>query len=74
MYIMYFNVSIFFKMGILYSYCDIITSWCTPQNCLELQDFVLILIKFSGGGPPDPPFKQNCLSLYYNHNTANILK
>ena len=30
--------------------------------------------KIYGGGPPDPPFKQNCLSLYYNHNTANHLK
>ena len=29
---------------------------------------------FFGGGPPDPPFKQNCLSLYYNHNTANHVK
>ena len=33
-----------------------------------------MLIKFSGGVPPDPPFKQNCLSLYCNHNTANHLK
>ena len=30
--------------------------------------------KFSGGGPPDPPFKQNCLRLFYNHNTAHHLK
>ena len=38
----------------------------------ELQDFVL-LIKFLWGRTPRPPFKQNCLSLYCNHNTANHL-
>ena len=52
----------------------LITSWCTLQNCPELQDFVLILIKFSWGRTPRPPFKQNCLSLYYNHDTASHLK
>ena len=25
------------------------------QKCLELHNFVLIFLKFSGGGPPDPP-------------------
>ena len=29
---------------------------------------------FLGEDPPDPSFKQNCLSLYYNHNIANHLK
>ena len=27
------------------------------QKCLELHNFVpIVLIFFSGGGPPDPPF------------------
>ena len=46
---------------------------CTLENCLELQDFVLILIKFFWGRTPIPPFKQNYLRLHYNHNTANHL-
>ena len=57
MYIMCFKVSICFIIGSLYSYCDIITSYCTLQNCVELQDFVLILIKNFWGRTPRPPFQ-----------------
>ena len=70
MYILCFNVSICFKMGYLYSNCDIITKLVYPP---ELQDFVLILLKFFRGRTPTPPFKQRYLKLYYNHDTANNL-
>ena len=72
MYIMCFNVSICFKMGSLYSLRDIITSYCTLQNCLELQDFVLILIKNFLGEDPQTPLSSRIV--YYNNNTANNLK
>ena len=39
-----------------------IAGFCTNSN----KNFL--------GRTQDPPFKQNCLSLYYNHNTANHLK
>ena len=60
MFILCFNVLICFKMGSFYSYCDMITKLVYP---LELQDSVLILLKFFGGGPqtpPPPPFDHNC--------------
>ena len=56
------------------SYCGIITKLVYPPELSRMQDFVLILIKIFGGGTPDPPFKQNYLRLYYNHNTAKHLK
>ena len=74
---MCFNVyvSICFKMGSLYSYCDIITKLVYPPELSRIAGFCTNSNKtFSGGGPPDPPFKQNCLRLYYNHNAANHLK
>ena len=75
MYIMCFNVSICFKMGSLYSYCDIITELVYPPELSRSAGFCTnSKKKFSGGGPPHPPFQQNCLRLYYNHNTANHLK
>ena len=75
MYIMCFNVSILFKMGSLYSYCNIITKLVYPPELSRIAGFCSNSNKiFSGGGPPDPPFKQNCMKLHYNHNTANNLK
>ena len=73
---MCFNVSICFKMGSLYSHCDMITKLVYPPKLSRIAGFCTISIKFfsGGGGPPDPAFKQNCLRLYYNHNTANPLK
>ena len=53
------------------SFCGIITKLVYPP---ELQGFVLILIKIFWGRTPIPPFKQNCLRLYYYHNTANHVK
>ena len=62
-------------MGSLYSYCGIITKLVYPPELSRIAGFCPNSNKkFSGGGPPDPPFKQNCLRLYYNHNTANHLK
>ena len=46
-----------------------------PPELSRIAGFCIIFYKkFSGGGPPHPPFKQNCLGLYYNHNSANHLK
>ena len=77
MYILCFNVSICFKMGSLYSYGGIITKLVYPPELSRIADFVLknfelILIKILREDP-QTPFKQNCLRLYYNHNTANHL-
>ena len=74
MYIQCFNVSICFKMGSLYSYCDIITNLVSQQNCLELQNFVLNLLKCFWGRTPHPSFNHSCFWMYYNHHTANHLK
>ena len=35
------------------------------QKCLELHNFVPIFLKFSGGGPPDPPFYLYCLRICF---------
>ena len=40
---------------LLTSTCVLMNSW----NPLELQDFVPIFAKCSGGGPPDPPLNTN---------------
>ena len=62
-------------MGSLYSYCDLITKLVYPPELSRIAGFCTNSNKkFSGGGPPDPPFKQNCLRLFYNHNTAHRLK
>ena len=45
-----------------------------PPEFSRIAGFCTNFLKKILGGPPDPPFKQNCLSLYYNHNTANHLK
>ena len=75
LYIMCFNVSICFKMGSLCCYCGIITKLVYPQEFSRIAGFCTNSNEnFSGGGPPDPPFKQDYLMLYYNHNTANHLK
>ena len=61
MYIMFFNVSICFKMGSLYSYCDIINKLVYPPELSRITGFCTISNKnFARGGPPDPPFEQNC--------------
>ena len=74
MYVMCFNVSICFKMGSLYSYCDIITKLVYPPELSRIAGFCTNSNKnFLGQDPSDPPFKQNCLRLYYNHNTVNNL-
>ena len=39
MYIMCFNVSICFKMGSLYSYCDIITKLVYPPELSRIAGF-----------------------------------
>ena len=74
MYIMCFNVSICFKKGSLYSYYDIITKLVYPPKLSRIAGFCTNSNKIFLGRTPDPPFKQNCLRLYYNHNTANHLK
>ena len=73
MYIMCFNVSICFKMGSLYSYCDIITKLVYPPELSRIAGFCTNSNKIR---TPRPPFKQNCLRLYmyYNHNAANHLQ
>ena len=73
MYIMCFNVSICFKMGSLYSYCGIITELVYPPELSRIAGFCTNK-NFLGGGPPDPPFKQNYMRLYYNHDTAKSSK
>ena len=63
-------------MGNLYSYYGIITKLLVyPPELSRIKGFCTNSNKkISRGGPPDPPFKQNCLRLYYNHNTENHLK
>ena len=76
MYVMCFNVSVCFKMGSLYSYCDIITSYIVvyPLELSRIAGFCINSNKIFLGEDPRPPIKQNCLSLYYNHITAIHLK
>ena len=74
MYIMCFNVSICFKISSLYSYCDIITKLVYPPELSRITGFCTYSNKHFLGKDPIPPFKQNCLRLYYNHNIANHRK
>ena len=45
-----------------------------PPELSRIAGFCINSNKFFLGEDPRPPIKQNCLSLYYNHITANHLK
>ena len=55
--IMCFNVSICFKMGSLYSYCDIITKLVYPQELSRIAGFCTNSNKNFLGEDPKPPFQ-----------------
>ena len=75
MYVMFFNVSICFKIGSLYSYCGIITKLVYPPELSRIAGICINSNKhFLGEDPQTTPFKQNCLKLYYNDNAANLKK
>ena len=80
MYILCFCVSIFFKIGSLYSYCDNnqASVQMYPPELFRIAELCTNSNFFFGGGegPPDPAplFKQSCFRLYYNQDTANHLK
>ena len=55
MYIMYFNVSICFKMGSLYSYCGIITQLVYPPELSRIAGFCTSSNNFFLGEDPQTP-------------------
>ena len=65
MYIMYYNVSICFKMDSLDSYCGIITKLVYPPELSRIAGFCTNSNTIFLGEDPQtpPPFKQNCLRL-----------
>ena len=74
MYIMCFNVSICFKLGSLYSYCDIITRLVYPPELSRIAGFCTNFNKIFLGSTPDPLSSRIIWGCIINHNTANLLK
>ena len=71
MYIMYFNVSICFKMGSLYSYCGIITKLVYRPELSRIAGFCTYSNKFFRGGGGRTPMSYSGFSfVLMNENTS----